>query len=305
MLNTEPPGIVRTAGEADRPRVHAIRERIRSLAQANATNSLQLAWELGEVYGKELWRGFINEATKAPFTSFDAYVQHDLDGCVGRSRAYELASAGIYFTPAKAEIETMLADHVVGITRLTRLAALCKQGEATFLDCMQALRDGAVLPAEAAPQHDPEQFVKLTIAVPRGDAPHVRRGLLYHALRSGYATIDDAARDLAIGESLNETLPATYERFLAEISDGSFGCRLCGRLPRQPTEHHIVPRSIAGDDSSPTVILCQTPCHLEVVQKRWKFYGAKFLGTARFNELLKKYKTAGRTIPDEDGPVPE
>lgn len=294
MLNTEPPSIIR---QAERPRHQAIREQAIALAVRAATDSLELGWVLGEIRANEDYKRWPDNSG-TPYLSFLSWVNAEIACYVSKSMAYELSTVGIFMKSARPQVEQMVADKKVGITRLMRLASLIERNKISLTDAIGAVEDGHALDEERKGEPDPEQFVKMPIAIPRGDAPHVQRGLLYHAIRNGHPTIDRAVMDLAISEAQDTTLPPWAEKYLDLIEAGKFFCELCGRIPLVPNLHHVIPRSIGGGDG-PVVLLDQNPCHLDIVQKNWKKYGAKFLGKKNFEALLQKYKTAGVDLPDE------
>lgn len=299
LSNTEPPGIVR---QTEAPRQQALRDSAIALAVKASTSSLDLGWTLGEIRSQETYRSWLNTANGLPFLSFSAWLDSDIAPHVARSTAYELSTIGVWMKAARKDVERLVAEKRVGVTRLVKLAALIERNKVALADALDAVETGAVLDAERRGEADPEQFVKLPITIPRGDAPSVRKGLLYHAIRAGHSTLDQAVMDLAISEAQDTTLPRFAERWLDLIEADAFYCAACGRIPLQPTEHHLIPQSIAQGEG-PTALL-DLECH-RAIQSKWKSFGELHLGKRRFNELLAKYKSRNGNNSDGCGCVNE
>lgn len=288
MLNSnEPPGIVR---EVTPPRHQAMREQAQALAVTAAKDSLELGWVLGEIKSSEAYKSWLTPAG-LPYASFLAWISVEITPYIGKSMAYELATIGIFMKAARPQVEQALADKKIGIMRLAALASLIERNKASLVDVVDAIESGKVLDAEHRGEPDPEQFVKLPITIPRGDATVVRKGLLYHAVRNGHATLDQAVMDLAISEAQNVELPAFAERWLDLIEQDAFYCANCGRIPRQPTEHHLIPQSIAQGEG-PTCLL-DWECH-KLIQPKWVAFGEQYMKSKRrFHDLIAKYKQRG------------
>lgn len=274
---------------AEDPRNTAMRARIVDRLVKGSENSLDVAFDLGGILSEEVWRGFTDHEG-VPFPSFAAYISHDLSKYVSRSHAYALAKMGAHMRAAADDVRRLVRERKVGLNRLLQLAKHIEAGKARVHDVVDAVDNGEILPCEKEAQRDPEEYESFTLMVKRGDGETVRRGLLLHAIRGGYQTFDEAFADLAIGEAADATVPPYAAKYQELIERDEFRCELCGKIPRQPTGHHVIPQSIAQGEG-PISLLCWA-CH-KPVQRNWPAWGEKKLGKKKFAELLQSFKSRG------------
>lgn len=271
-----------------------IRNRIRDTSQSVSQSSLQLAWDLGAVKAEALWRGWLND-DEIPFESFDQWREKDMPH-LSRSHCYALAGVGVTFRPYKAELDSASIERKCNVTQLIQLRAKIEAADPP-LDVAVLVEH--VVRGEQPPLPVPEvregegAFTEIKFVVKTVDAAQIRQGLMIHAARNGYRTRDEALASLAIGETLDPSLPSHLERFRDLIEKGEFNCRLCGQIPSsQPTLHHCLPRSI-GQGDGPQVLLCWEPCHKDTVQPQWQKYAKRWMGKDEFNRVLNELKSRG------------
>lgn len=251
-----------------------IQDKFRRLSK----ESIELAWALGPLYAE---KGVLT-LTKWGFESFGQWIMEDIcnpddpSRCfVSRSYAYELGSVGKTFYLYRNRIDELAGQNKIGIRRLIDLTSKIQQGT-SLQDIENHLYLNQPLPWEEeakTPQSDPERLIPYQVLVRKGDLGNFHLSLFLHALLAGNKDVHSAASDIILAELprlLSQNL-GQYERFRPWIMDGTFRCKLCKKVPVEPTIHHVLPVSL-GFQYGPQVILCARPCHYDKVQPKWKRY---------------------------------
>lgn len=204
------------------------------------------------------------------YRSWTVWWSREMKQYMSTSTAVKAAKVGMCFRRFKDEILKKKSE--IGFNLLYRLALLIRSGEMTREEAMDFIRQGKTV--KDLPDSNSRLDAGLNevrILVDKNIAPDIVSGLIRHAVRNQLDTLDDAAVHMAISETLDPSLPKSFERFRPLIEQGRFFCLLCGKVPMQPTIHHVIPRSI-GMGAGPKVLLCWQPCHESIVQPNWKKY---------------------------------
>lgn len=225
-------------------------------------SSIELAWILGEVYEKKLYKSW-------GFPSYSKWIRQDTTG-ISAGYGYSLARIGRYLSPFKEEITEAVIRKNVSIRYLIDLISKVDQGLP-----LQVIVDHIVsdipIPEEylnIGKKTEPESPEPITFFIPRADFDQARLGLTLFCIRNNIQTEHEAIRMMCLDESM-APLPKEYKKWENVIFAGKFKCKLCDQIPKNPTHHHVIPRSIL-DGYGPVVILCWD-CH-EVVQPQWKIH---------------------------------
>lgn len=270
-----------------------IRNRIQANINGVTTNSLQLAWDLAVVRAEELWR-------KWQFGSFPEWATTDLGKHCSRSHAYDLSDIGRYFWAEKSRLEQYVQEKRVGIKQLIDLTRVAKQTGLPLKEAMASIERGEPI---APTSKDTEDLDCFEVFLPRGDMENFRHSLMLHAVHSGNASLNESIIDMVLGNLApleEKALPKGFKEFYEEIMAGTFYCKLCQKIPREPTYHHPVPVSLVPDSVYQRlgwgkVLLCW-PCH-QKVQPQWRLYAEKWFGKRKLEELRREAeKELGKKI---------
>lgn len=232
-----------------------IRRKVIDSAAKGSVAHLDLAWELGAVQAETMYLGWQTQKGER-FRNFGAWIAHDLAQHVSTSKALRLATVGVFLRGAREQIDEMAAKGTVGISRLMRLAKLVADHDVTLAAVVEALEQGRVLAEEALGRFPKDTQTRLYFDYPSTVGPEIRRGLTYLALRTGAASLEEAIAAVARQAIASRELPAAVAPFRQRIDEGTFRCKLCGKLPLDPIEV----------DVGGIVLLCRQPCWSPVVE---------------------------------------
>lgn len=236
--------------------------------------AIELAYKLARVSKEQLY-------TAGGYSSFNQYLSalvENSNKTYSKSYLYQLKNLAESHEANEQDLREKINTGTVSLTTLLNEDRKAK------------LKDAA---------NDEDVKIKVPIFLSKEDAKAFHTALLVNAVANGISTINESMLGLALSglmEGSQKILSSNMnDDFKNLLGENRFYCGLCGQIPRDPAMHHIYPSS-AGGKSGPKMLLCNSTCHLSIVQPKWKQYAKKWMGKETHEEYLNKIKN-GEEIP--------
>jgi hypothetical protein len=185
----------------------------------------------------------------------------------------------------RVEIDDLVERRKASLDALINMSSKIHDG-LPLATALTVLKGEVELPPEfrdVTDATDTEKPLKFPIYIPKGDVDNFKLSLRLYAVMSSppMQSLNEALLTAILGNRIElelafeETFKALH-KYRELIWADKYACKLCGKIPTEPTLHHLILQSRC-QGFGPVALLCAKPCHLDVVQVRWEYYTCKWL----------------------------
>lgn len=252
------------------------REEIVNKFKTLSKQSIELVWVLAPIVVGRKYQEW-------GFKTLGEWIEEDLanksdpsKNLVSRSYGYALCEVGRVFHGYKDRLNKLAVENKVGIRNLIEMVEYAKKGTPPS-ELVEMLESNKWTEHVADKKSD---LRKVEIWLNEDDYKSLTMSATLYAVLYGHKNIQDSIKAMALSAIPDlvreyKASDSTYRRFDELIFDGLFRCKLCKDIPQAPTLHHLFPKS-HGHGFGKLVVLCEEPCHYNIVQPQWQKFCKKW-----------------------------